>query len=427
MSGTLRRRMPSRRIRFTAVLAVAALAAGVFVATAAALAFSDDSCDNTKPCRPPTGLVGSPYTHVLKTIAPDSGNGPPYTYLLISGSLPPGLSLSSSGPITGTPTQSGTWVFGVELQDNPVPLVNGWCKTKGPDGTKNECAQREFTITIDPGLRIVTNAIPQVASVGNPYSATLEAQLVTNLNPPTGSAPGPLTWSVAGGTLPPGLTLTNGVISGTPTSEGTYQFKIQAEIDASRKHSQTYSLSVRQPLKIAAAKPFATVPLPTLWEVGVPFSAKLTPSGGNGTYTFTLAAGSLPTGLALAADGTVVGTPRAAGVYRATLRLADSEGRTADYAANFGVAARLAVSTLALRPGKVGRLYRAKVASTGGVLPRKWKILKGPLPKGLRFDRALGILSGTPTRAGTYRVTVQVTDGLKVVATKKLRIDVLDA
>jgi hypothetical protein len=217
----------------------------------------------------------------------------------------------------------------------------------------------------------------------------------------------------------------NGVISGTPTTEGAYTFKVQAEIDASRKHSQTYSLTVRQPLAIAAAKPFATAPLPTVWEVGVPFSAKLTASGGNGTYTFTLAEGSLPTGLALAADGTVVGTPRAAGLYRATVRLADSEGRTADYAANFGVAARLAVSTLALRPGKVGRLYRAKVASTGGVLPRKWKIVKGPLPKGVRFNRALGVLSGTPTKAGRYRVTFQVTDGLKVVAKKTLRINIV--
>ena len=55
--------------------------------------------------------------------------------------------------------------------------------------------------------------------------------------------------------------------------------------------------------------------------------------------------------------------------------------------------------------------------------------LKGPLPKGIRFDPALGLLSGTPTKAGRYRapVTFQVTDGLKVVAKKTLRIDILDA
>ena len=77
MSATLRRRMTRRRLRFAALLAVAALAACVLVATAAALAFSDDSCDNTKPCRPPTGIVGNSYSHILKPIAPDTGNGPP--------------------------------------------------------------------------------------------------------------------------------------------------------------------------------------------------------------------------------------------------------------------------------------------------------------------------------------------------------------
>ena len=79
----------------------------------------------------------------------------------------------------------------------------------------------------------------------------------------------------------------------------------------------------------------------------------------------------------------------------------------------------------ALRLGKFGRLDRAKVTSSYGVLPRVWKIAKGPLPKGVRFDRKLGVLSGVPTKAGRYRVTFQVTDGLKVVATKTLRIDVL--
>ena len=360
-----------------------------------------------------------------------------------SGALPPGLSLnSSSGAITGTASASGTYTFYLDGGDacpeasscidvgrstslriaNNV-LIGGTCRFP------HAAAQREFTIVVNPGLPIITNSLPQGATVGVPYSVTLQTQLLTNLNPPTGTTPGPLTWSIipGSGSLPPGLTLANGVISGSPTTEGTYQFQVQAELDASRKHFQTYSLTVRKPLKIAASKPFATVPLPTLWEVGVPFSATLTPSGGSGTYTFALSAGSLPTGLALAANGSVVGTTRAAGVYRATIRLSDTEGRTTDYAANFGVAARLAVSTLALRPGKVGRPYRAKVASTGGVLPRKWKILKGPLPKGVRFDPALGILSGTPTKAGRYRVTFQVTDGLKVVAKKTLRIDILGA
>jgi hypothetical protein len=158
-----------------------------------------------------------------------------------------------------------------------------------------------------------------------------------------------------------------------------------------------------------------------VWEVGVPFSAKLTPSGGSGTYTFALE-GTLPSGLVLGPDGSIVGTPRSAGVSRATVKVTDSEGRDLDFAANFAIAARLAVSTASLRPGTVGKLYRARLASTGGVPAKKWKVSKGPLPKGLRFDTATGILSGTPTKAGRYSVTFQVTDGLKVVAKKTLRI-----
>ena len=157
----------------------------------------------------------------------------------------------------------------------------------------------------------------------------------------------------------------------------------------------------------------------------MPFTAKLAASGGTGTYTWSLAGGALPTGLALAADGTVAGKPSAAGVSRATIRLSDDEGRTADYPAAFGVASRLAISTLKLRPGKVGRLYRAKLAATGGIPLKKWKVKTGPLPRGIRFDRTLGVLSGTPTRPGRYRVAFEITDALKVTSTKTLVIEVL--
>jgi hypothetical protein len=250
--------------------------------------------------------------------------------------------------------------------------------------------------------------------------------MVSDPAAPTPVSPDTLTWTVAGGTLPPGLTLSKGLISGTPTTEGTYQFQVQASLDT-RKNLQTYSLTVRKPLAIAAPKPFATSPQPTPWEVGVPFSAKLTAGGGTGTYTWSVLSGTLPAGFALAADGTVAGTTRTPGAYTSMLRLSDTEGRTVDYAANIVVAPRLAVSTLVLRPGKVGRLYRTKVSATGGVLPKTWKLTRGPLPRGIRFDRTLGVLSGTPTKPGGYRLTFQITDGLKVVAVKTLRLTVLDA
>jgi hypothetical protein len=246
--------------------------------------------------------------------------------------------------------------------------------------------------------------------------------------PNTTSEPSsPLTWSIVSGQLPPGLSLnaSTGVVSGTPTTEGGFLATFKASLVDGRSDTKSLQIQVRQPLAIKASAPLATPPAPTLWEAGVPFSSKLTPSGGSGTYTFAIGSGSLPPGVTLAADGTVSGTPTTAGAYHATLRLSDNEGRTADYAANFVVASRLAVSTLLLKPGKVGKLYRSRVVSTGGVLPKAWRITAGKLPKGVKFDRKLGTLRGTPAKAGRYRLTFQVSDGLKVVAKKTLRVTVL--
>jgi hypothetical protein len=250
--------------------------------------------------------------------------------------------------------------------------------------------------------------------------------LVTSLSPLAGTQATGLTWSIVPGVgngLPPGLSVGNGVITGAPTTEGAYTFRVQAAIDPTRTHSQTYSLTVRQPLKIAASKPLAVSPAPTLWEVGVPFSAKLTPSGGSGTYNaFALAGGTLPTGMALAADGTISGTPTAAGIFRATIRLADTEGRTLDYPVTFGVAQKLAISTILLKPGRVGKLYSAKVSTTGGIKPVSWKLKGTKPPKGIKFDPTLGRLVGIPTKAGVYRLTFSAQDALGVTATRTLRL-----
>jgi hypothetical protein len=395
----------SRRRRFALLLAAAALVAVVFVATAAALRFTDDSFS------PPQGTVGSSYSHKLNG---DGGCGPalPYQFRVLNGALPPGLSLASNGQISGTPSQSGTYTFWVELSDENPPSA-AWCVPK--------TAEREFTINIDPGLRILTNSLPQGASVGAPYSVTLQTMLVTSLSPLQGSQPEGLTWSIVpgSGSLPPGLTLANGVISGTPTAEGTYQFQVQAALDATRKHAQTYTLVVRQPVVITPSAPFngARAGSAAPAEVGVSISSTLAVSGGSGTYTWAPTTGALPPGVTVS-NGSIAGRPTTPGVYRFTSTATDSEGRTASFPATIAVAAKLAISSVALKPARVGKLYRTRLTTTGGVLPKLWRITSGPLPHGIHFDRALGVLSGTPTKPGRYRVTFEASDALKVTSTK---------
>jgi hypothetical protein len=414
----------TRSLRFALAVGLVAVTAGVVATTVHAFAFiQGDPCNDTQPlfiC--PGGTVGVPYSIKLKV---EGGNGEPYTYYLKTGSLPSGLTLdTNTGVISGTPTAAGAAVAGIQAQDKPEDPGCIGCGCAAREGGKN-CPYREFSINILAGLSIDNQSV-QPGTVGQQYSQPLSATFVTTTNPRAGTPATGVTWSLTSGTLPPGITLsTAGMLAGMPTTEGSFQFVVKAQRDATQVDTETLTVTVRQPLAITASRPLGASALLTRWEVGLPFSAKLTGSGGTGTYTWALASGSLPAGFALAADGTLAGTTQAVGSSQATLRLSDSEGRTADYAANFLVAPRLAVSTLALKPGKVGRPYRARVSATGGVIPKSWTIVRGPLPRGIRFDRTLGVLSGTPTKAGRYRVTFQVTDGLKVVAVKRLRIDVL--
>ena len=407
----------TRSIRLALVLALVAALAGVVAATAAALAFDDATpCRDAQPvfvC--PAGTVDAPYSFQFQS---HGGCGPalPYQYRVVNGALPPGLSLASSGAMSGTPTNAGTWMFWVELSDENPPSQS-WCLPKQ--------AHREFSLTVHPRVLVATETTGP-ATLGASYQQSLSA--VMKSGPAATSPPSsPLTWSLVQGQLPPGLTLdpSTGTISGTPTTEGSSSFVVRAALVDGRADTKGLTITVRQPLAIQAPTPFVSTGAPTLWEVGVPFTARLGGTGGTSTYTWTLADGALPTGLGLTADGTVTGKPSAPGSFRATVRLTDTEGRTADYSAVFGVAQRLTISTLRLRPGKVGRVYRAKLATTGGVLPKTLRIVKGPLPRGVRFDRTLGVLSGTPTKPGRYRIRVEATDALKVKSAKTLVLDVL--
>ena len=132
-------------MRFTRVLLLVSLLALVVVPAAFALRFSDDSYNM------PQGATGQSYS---KTFHGEGGCGPalPYQYRILAGSLPPGLSLSKSGTISGVPTVGGKYDFWVELSDQDPPTAS-FCVVPAK-------AQREFAITILQGLNIQQNALP---------------------------------------------------------------------------------------------------------------------------------------------------------------------------------------------------------------------------------------------------------------------------
>jgi hypothetical protein len=119
---------------FPALLATLAVAL-VAVPTALATRFTDDSYFV------PRGQVGASYSHWFHG---DGGCGPglPYQFRILSGDLPPGVSLSKDGHLSGTPTRGGTYSFWVELSDQNPPTAD-WCVPKQ--------AEREFTVVVDGG------------------------------------------------------------------------------------------------------------------------------------------------------------------------------------------------------------------------------------------------------------------------------------
>ena len=378
-----------------------ALLALVVVAAAGAIDFADEPCPEADPywiC--PTGVVDTPYSMKLdgKT---GGGSGPPFQFTLIQGSIPPGLTLQRNGTISGSPTHAGDATFWVQIYDS--------------EGNKG--GQGEFLIHIDPRVLVTTQTAPS-GTTGVPYSLALNAVMKYGPAPEHTAPPfNPLGWSIVSGQLPPGLTFsaTTGVISGTPTTAGSYPVSVKAANPDGRADTKDLTIVVRAPLTIAPQTARRS-------EIGVPFSHALAASGGSGTYTWTLTSGTLPRGVTLATTGTIGGRPLAAGTFPFTATATDSEGRKADSPGALRVAQRLAITTRLLRPAKVGRAYRQKIVTTGGVVPKVLRVTKGPLPRGIRFDRATGVLSGTPSRPGTYRITFDAVDALKVHSTKTLRL-----
>jgi len=340
----------------------------------------------------PNGIQGSPYN----TSVTATGGIAPYTFVISSGNLPLGLSLSSSGVFSGTPSGAGTSNFTVKASDSSSPP---------------QIATASFSISVFNSLGITTTKLPGGVT-GTSYSSSVAA---------SGGLP-PYTFTISSGSLPAGLGISQGGrISGTPSgSAGTSTFTVQARDSANPPQTSTAILSIT----IYTGLSITTTTLPN-GVVGNVYNSKVTAFGGTPPYAFTVVSGTLPTGLTLGTNGTISGTASSAGPSSFTVQATDSSVPVQTAMANLSIAVnpRLSISTTSLPTAVLGIPYNATVSATGGVPPYAFSDTVGSLPGGLTLSSA-GVISGTPTSLGISNFTVQAVDSSvpSQLSTSKLSI-----
>ena len=368
-------------MRFTRILLLVSVIALVAAPIALALRFTDESFN------PPVGETGKIYSWSF-TGAGGCGPALPYQYRTLNSSPPPGLTMDSSGLVHGIPTSAGDFSFWVELSDQNPPSQT-WCRPSS--------AQREFTIKIRLGLTIDQRQASLGAIFLNQPWAGLQL---------TAKGGGTQSWSISSGTPPTGISInpSTGLLSGTPLQTGDFTFKVKVT-DGTRTDIQTYSIAVVEVLKI-------TSPTRASALVGKPLTLQLTASGGRTPYKWS--AQGLPTGFTLNPDtGAITGTSETPSSSVVKVTVTDALGLQQSMDVNLSVGAKLAIVRGPLPTLKVGKKYTARLAASGGIAPRTWTILggrPGMLPPGIKFNKRTGVFSGTPTKAGTWRLRMQVTD-----------------
>ena len=286
--------------------------------------------------------------------------------------MPPGLSLNTStGYLSGTPTTAGVYVM-------PVTVTNA-AGTGGATVTITIAAAAAAAVPV-----IVSNVVAQ-GTVGTDFYYSVNA---------SGS---PTSYAASG--LPTGLSFdVYGDISGIPTTPGSYPVTVSAT-NAAGTGTVTLTLVIAPlPLPVPDASAVAN------GTVGTYFDYYFDDEDGAPT---TYATSGLPTGLTLnATAGTIAGTPTTAGTYTVPIAVTNASG-TSHFTLTVVIAPSVTpgppvITSAAGTMGYVGSAFSYATQASGS--PTVYAI--SSVPPGLSFSTTTGVLSGTPTTAGTYTPTL---------------------
>lgn len=290
------------------------------------------------------------------------------TWSIISGTLPAGLALDSSrGAITGTPLETVETSLVVRVADTDYPeLID----------------DRAFLIHFSESL------LPLETSTIIMPSGTYDVAYSTSVVITGGRTP--YTWVISSGELPDGVTLneSTGMISGTPTEYGSFEFTVTATSDDNQTLVKQYTIVITPPV------PAITTAVIGIWTVNLARDITLVATGGTPGYTWGIVSGALPSGITLSAAGVLGGTPSGTGSRTVTIRVTDSIGMHNDH--TYSVAVNPDMGFAAGLPvlGAPQMTRRINLVSTG--ITGRSPVLMNPVFVTIVHMYSTGIVAGSP-------------------------------
>jgi hypothetical protein len=296
------------------------------------------------------------------------GAGGPYTFSATG--LPAGLSMSANGIISGTPTVSGSFDYAVTIMD----------------GAGN---QGIFNCSVAVFAPITSSCLSITAIQG---AAIIPVQVTAS------GGSGGYTFSATG--LPDGLTMdVNGIISGTPTVNGTFNYTVAITDSLGHQSGFGCSLTVYAPITSSC------VNINAIQGTAIAPAQMPVNGGAGGPYLFSVT--GLPAGLSMAADGTISGTPTVHGTFNYTVNIADSAGNQGTFTCSIMVYAPITSSCVSISAMEGMPITPVQITANGGA--GGYVFSATGLPDGLSMD-ANGTIAGTPNVSGTFDYTVTITD-----------------